>query len=155
MMICAASDGAAIEPGNISGGIAAVMFGIAFRVDRLVPNARRHDAHLARAPMRKLARLFEPMALNFPFRDELLEVRIGDLDALFLDGKLAEITSPGAAIVRAFAATFAILRGGVVVQRRRCLRDAERLGHRVEFAHLRGKLEFELPRVVDAARPSR
>ena len=41
--------------------------GVAFGVDRLVPDARDHDPNLARAPVRKFAGFFEPMALDFPF----------------------------------------------------------------------------------------
>jgi hypothetical protein len=123
---------------------------IAFRVDRLVPNARGHDPHLARAPVRKFARLFEPMALDFPFGDEFFEVRVGDLDAHFFDRKLAEIPPPRPSIVRALAATLAVFCRCVVIRLRRFLGNPKRLGHRIQLAHLRGELEFELSCVVDA-----
>ena len=63
--------------------------GVALGVDRLVPHACDHDAHLRRPPMAELAGFVEAVAFDLAFSDELLKVRVGNLDTLFLQRQLA------------------------------------------------------------------
>ena len=65
--------------------------------------------------MRELVGFFEAVANHLAFLDEVLEVRVGDVDALLFEGQRMQIAPARPAIAFALAATLAVAGGSLVL----------------------------------------
>jgi hypothetical protein len=120
--------------------------GIAGRVYGLIANARNDHSTLATALVRELARLVETVSYHLALRDQLLQVRVTQLDALFLERQIAQVAAPTAAVVLALAALLPVscFDVGVGVVLGATISHTERCGHRLDSAQLFSELDLEL-----------
>ena len=90
----------------------------------------------------------KPWRNHFAFGDELLEVRVGDLDRLLLERQVLQLAPARAVIACALAAALAVTCERFARLRLDVLGQAERAGQRVELAQLVLVLEAQLLLVI-------